>query len=136
MITDGDIKLANRRAQARRAKYPAAVAVRYDETAGKIVVSLANGVDISFPPDAAQGLEGAKPAELREVEVTGAGTGIYFPKLDADLYVPGLVEGVMGTRKWMASRLGAAGGSARTPEKSAASRANGKLGGRPRKTRT
>lgn len=135
MITDKDIERANRRGQARKAKYPAAVAARYDEAANKIVVSLANGVDISFPPGAAQGLEHAMPSQFKDMEVTGAGTGIYFPGLDADLYVPGLIDGVMGTQNWMAARLGAAGGAARTPEKSAASRENGKLGGRPRKTR-
>jgi hypothetical protein len=135
MITDKDIERANRRAQARKAKYPAAVAARYDDATNKVVVSLANGVDISFPPSAAQGLDGATPSQLRGVEVTGAGTGIFFPELDADLYVPGLIEGVMGTRKWMAARLGAAGGATRSPEKSAASRANGKLGGRPKKAR-
>jgi hypothetical protein len=135
MITDKDIERANRRGQARKAKYPAAAAVRYDEAANKVVVSLANGVDISFPPSAAQGLEHATPSQLKDVEVTGAGTDIHFRELDADLYVPGLIEGVMGTRKWMAERLGAAGGAVRTPEKSAASRENGKLGGRPRKTR-
>lgn len=135
MITDKDIERANRRGQARKAKYPAAVAVRYDDATSKIVVSLANGVDISFPPSAAQGLDEATPSQLRDVEVTGAGTGIFFPELDADLYVPGLIEGVMGTRKWMAARLGAAGGATRSPEKSAASRANGKLGGRPKKAR-
>lgn len=133
MITDKDIERANRRGQARKAKYPAAVAVRYDDATNKVVVSLANGVDISFPPNAAQGLDEATPSQLRDVEVTGAGTGIFFPELDADLYVPGLIEGVMGTRKWIAARLGAAGGAVRTPEKSAASRANGKLGGRPKK---
>jgi hypothetical protein len=135
MITDKDIELANRRGQARKAKYPAAVSARFDEAAGKVVVSLVNGVDISFPPSAAQGLEGAKPSELREVEITGAGTGVHFPKLDADLYVPGLIEGLMGTRAWMAARLGSAGGSARSPEKSAASRENGRLGGRPKKAK-
>ncbi|MEQ1617173.1 MAG: DUF2442 domain-containing protein [Terricaulis sp.] len=134
MITDKDIERANRRGQARKAKYPPAVAARYDKAAAKVVISLANGVDISFPPSAAQGLEGATPSKLREVEVTGAGAGIYFPKLDADLYVPGLIEGVMGTRKWMASRLGAAGGKVKSPDKAAASRRNGKLGGRPRKS--
>lgn len=133
MINDKDIEDANRRGQARKAKYPAAVAARYDDATNKVVVSLANGVDISFPPSAAQGLDEATPSQLREVEVTGAGTGIFFPELDADLYVPGLIEGVMGTRKWIAARLGAAGGAVRTPEKSAASRANGKLGGRPKK---
>ena len=133
MITDKDIERANRRGQARKAKYPAAVAARYDDATNKVVVSLANGVDISFPPSAAQGLDEATPSQLRDVEVTGAGTGIFFPELDADLYVPGLIEGVMGTRKWMAARLGAAGGATRSPEKSAASRENGKLGGRPKK---
>jgi hypothetical protein len=136
MITDKDIERANRRGQARKAKYPAAVAARYDDATNKVVVSLANGVDISFPPSGAQGLEGATPSQLRDVEVTGAGTGIFFPQLDADLYVPGLIEGVMGTRKWMAARLGAAGGATRSPEKSAASRENGKLGGRPRKVQS
>lgn len=133
MITDKDIERANRRGRARKAKYPAALAARYDGTANKVVVSLANGVDISFPPSAAQGLEKATPRQLRDVEVAAAGAGIYFPKLDADLYVPGLIEGVMGTRKWMASRLGAAGGKAKSPDKAAASRRNGKLGGRPRR---
>jgi hypothetical protein len=135
MITDKDIELANRRGQARKAKYPAAVSAHFDEAAGKVVVSLMNGVDISFPPSAAEGLEGAKPSELREVEITGAGTGVHFPRLDADLYVPGLIEGLMGTRAWMAARLGSAGGSARSPEKSTASRENGRLGGRPKKAK-
>ena len=41
----------------------------------------------------------------------------------------------MGSRQWMASRMGKAGGSASTPAKAQASRANGKLGGRPKKPR-
>jgi len=133
MITDRNIAHANRRGGERKARYPAALTARYDGDANKIVLTLANGVDISFPANAAQGLEAATPAQLRDVDVTGAGTGLHFPQLDADLYVPGLLQGLLGTRKWMAAQLGAAGGAARTPEKAAASRANGKLGGRPRK---
>ncbi len=110
------------------------VAARYDKAAAKVVISLANGVDISFPPSAAQGLEHATPSQLRDVEVTGAGTGVFFPKLDADLHVPGLIEGVMGTHKWMAARLGAAGGKSKWADKAAAARRNGKLGGRPKKS--
>ena len=134
MITDKDIERANHRGQARKAKYPTAVAARYDKAAAKVVISLANGVDISFPPSAAQGLEHATPSQLRDVEVTGAGTGVFFPKLDADLHVPGLIEGVMGTHKWMAARLGAAGGKSKSADKAAAARRNGKLGGRPKKS--
>jgi hypothetical protein len=54
--------------------------------------------------------------------------------VDADLYVPGLLEGFLGSKAWMASRLGRMGGRSQSKGKQAASRANGKLGGRPRKT--
>jgi hypothetical protein len=59
--------------------------------------------------------------------------GIHFPTLDADLYVPALLEGVRGSKSWMAAQLGAAGGRTRTAAKAMASRENGKRGGRPRK---
>jgi len=105
----------------------------YDAKSRKIVVSLANGVDLAFPPAIAEGLEEARASQLGQIEVTAAGTGIHFPKLSTDLYVPGLIEGAMGSRKWMAARLGTQGGRARTPQKAAASRENGKRGGRPKK---
>lgn len=67
------------------------------------------------------------------IEVEALGLGIHFPKLDADLYVPALLEGVLGSKRWMAAQLGAAGGRARSAAKAGASRENGKRGGRPRK---
>jgi hypothetical protein len=88
---------------------------------------------LSFSPRDTQGLENAKPSQLEEIEISPSGFGIYFPKLDADLYVPGLLEGFLGSQKWMASRLGQAGGRSRSRAKRAASKANGRLGGRPRK---
>jgi len=45
-----------------------------------------------------------------------------------------LLEGLLGSKRWMASRLGQMGGVSRSPAKRAAARANGKLGGRPRKS--
>lgn len=134
-LTDEEFERANKRAQARKAKFPAARSAHYDKVRGKVVVVLANDVELAFPPASAQGLENATAAQLKDIQVCAAGSGLYFPKLDADLYVPALLEGVMGSRKWMAARLGAKGGSARSSEKSAASRENGRLGGRPRSTR-
>jgi hypothetical protein len=61
------------------------------------------------------------------------GLGLHFPKLDADLYLPALLDGWLGSRRWMAARMGERGGRARSAAKRTASRANGKLGGRPRK---
>jgi hypothetical protein len=47
--------------------------------------------------------------------------------------VPALLEGVLGSKRWMAAQLGAAGGRTRSAANAAASRENGKRGGRPAK---
>jgi len=41
------------------------------------------------------------------------GLGLHWPKLDADVYVPALLQGVFGSKQWMAAQLGAVGGKAR-----------------------
>jgi hypothetical protein len=124
---------ATRRANERRATEPSATAARYDRRRGRIIVSLSNGVELAFPPAIAQGLEKAKAQDLADIEISPSGFGIHFPKLDTHLYLPALLRGVFGSKSWMASQLGAAGGSARSFAKAAAARANGKRGGRPRK---
>ena len=55
------------------------------------------------------------------------------PVIDADLYLPALLDGFLGSKTWMAARMGQVGGRATTQAKQAAARANGRLGGRPRK---
>lgn len=124
---------ANRRARGLQASMPRVVSARYDRKSGRIVIQLSSHLDVSFSPRDAQGLEKATPSQLREIEITPSGFGIHFPKLDADLYLPAILAGFLGSRKWMASRLGAAGGKSRSVAKQAASRANGRLGGRPKK---
>jgi len=133
MVTEIQFEQANRRAAEMRAANPGAVAAKYDRTRGCIVVDLSNGLQISFNPSIAQGLENAVPAQLNEIKVSPSGFGIYFPKLDVDLYIPSLLEGVCGSKRWMAARLGTAGGQSRSTAKMEAARANGKLGGRPKR---
>jgi Protein of unknown function (DUF2442)/Domain of unknown function (DUF4160) len=127
-----NFELANQRARRMGTTIPKAVSAHYDRKSGRIVIELSSRLIVSFSPRDAQGLEHARPSQLEEIEISPSGFGIHFPKLDADLYVPGLLEGFLGSRKWMATRLGQAGGQSRSRAKKAASRANGKLGGRPR----
>jgi hypothetical protein len=126
-------KLANKRAKAQQASFPRAIAARYDRENGRVVIRLSSNLDVSFSPRDAQGLEKATPSQLDEIEISPSGFGIHFPKLDADLYLPAILQGFLGSRKWMASRLGQAGGKSKSATKRKASRVNGKLGGRPRK---
>ena len=135
MNEQGSVKAANARAAARLAINPTVVAARYDRRVGQIVVALSSGLEIAFKPHDAQGLEAARPAQLTGIEISPSGLGLHFTALDADLYLPALLEGFLGSRKWMASALGKAGGQAATKQKAAAARANGRLGGRPRKAR-
>ncbi len=114
------------------ARCPRAIAAHYDRRSGRIAIRLDSKLDVSFSPRDAQGLEDGTPAELADIEVLPPGLGLHWPKLDADLYVPALLAGIMGSRKWMAARLGRVGGKSKSPAKRAASRANGRLGGRPK----
>lgn len=133
MATD-NFERANQRARSLQADIPKATSAYYDAKSNHVVINLSSKLTLSFSPRDAQGLENAKPSQLDEVEISPSGFGIYFPKLDADLFVPGLLEGFLGSKKWMAARLGQLGGQSRSKAKKAASRANGKLGGRPRRT--
>ncbi len=126
-------ELAKERGEARLAGVRA-VGSRFDGERRMIFVELSNGLEIGFSPEMAEGLEGASAEALGMCEITPAGMGIHFPLLDADIYVPGLLEGLTGSRKWAASAMGKAGGLSRSFEKSAAARENGKRGGRPRKS--
>ena len=112
---------------------PAATAARYDRKSRRVQVKLGSGMELTFSPQNVQGLENAKPAQLSKIEISPSGFGLHFPKLDADIYLPALLEGILGSKKWMAARLGAVGGLKTSIAKKRAARANGKLGGRPKK---
>ena len=133
MEFDEQIERANRRAEELEASHPRAVSARYDKSMGQIVVHLSSRIDVAFSPRDAEGLEGATPAQLEPIEISPSGFGIHFPKLDADLYLPALLEGFLGSKRWMAGRLGAVGGRSKSAAKVSAARKNGRAGGRPRK---
>ena len=132
-ISEAEFEAATRRTERLRERHSYAVRAYYDRARNRVVIELANGVEIAFDPHRVQGLEDAAPADLEDIEITPAGLGLYFPKRDADFTLAGLLAGVFGTRKWMAARLGATGGQVKSEKKREASRNNGKLGGRPKR---
>jgi hypothetical protein len=132
VITEEDFAQAEERMRAlRQAGY--AVNARYDRRTARIAIGLNTGVQVAVPVRLIEGLAGAPAQDLAEIEISPTGLGLHWPKLDADVYVPALLQGVFGPRRWMARQLGASGGRSRSQAKVAAARANGRKGGRPRK---
>jgi hypothetical protein len=130
--TDAEIDAAIARAKVYDQYRPKAVAAKYRAKDDAIVVKLATGVELAIPRKLMQGLENATARQLGKVEIDDFGSLLHWESLDVDHYVPGLIDGEFGTRKWM-SEAGKIGGLARTDAKRAAARKNGRKGGRPKR---
>lgn len=129
-----DVKIDEAMARGASDPTPAVVGARYEAATGKVIVDLENGCAFMFPARRAEGLGDASDEQLAQVEVQGV-TGLHWEELDVDLSVPHLLEGLFGTRAFMNRERGRRGGQAHSAAKAAAARANGALGGRPRKFR-
>jgi Protein of unknown function (DUF2442) len=98
-----------------------------------LILKLSDGHRHVIPREELEGLQSATRQQIANVEILGNGTGLHWPALDLDHYVPSLLRQVYGTKHWMA-QIGRVGGSAQSPAKKKAARANGLKGGHPSQT--
>ena len=98
----------------KREDFPYAVAAAYFPAIKRILIKLNTGIEIAIVPEDYQTLEHAKPSELKKIEITPSGDALIFPKLNDGLYLPGLMEGLFGTKRWMANKAKRAPSAART----------------------
>lgn len=109
--------------------------VEYDRQRDLIVFYFTNGSQFAVPPDLIQGLQEATVEQLKDVWLDRAGLSVHWPSLDADFNILGLVQGIFGTKDWMAE-IGRQGGKQTSEAKRRSSRENGKKGGRPKSNRS
>ncbi len=100
MATYDEHEEAVQQGQALYRDLPRAVSARFEEKLGLIFVELSSGYLIAFSPERAEDLNGVSAENLGKIEITPPGSGIYFPLIDADLWVPGLARGIFGTERW------------------------------------
>lgn len=133
VTTDTEIDRAVARAQRLRNE-PLVTGVEYKPGPGLdlLILKLSDGRRHLIPREDLQGLRSATKEEIARVEILGGGTGLHWPELDVDLYVPSLLRGIYGNRRWMA-KIGRRGGLAQSAAKKRAARANGQKGGRPQR---
>jgi Protein of unknown function (DUF2442) len=133
ITTDEEIDKALSRAQTEDDD-PRAISVEYRPGHGLdlLILKMSDGQRVCIPRENLQGLQDATKQQLANIEILGNGTGLHWPDLDVDLYVPALLQHIYGNRSWMA-QLGRRGGSAKTVAKAEAAKANGLKGGRPKR---
>ena len=133
VTSDAEIDRAIQRAKDLRDE-PRVTEVEYRPGPGLdlLILKMSDGHRHVIPREDLQGLHSATKEQIARVEILGSGTGLHWPELDVDFYVPGLLRGVYGNKKWMAE-IGRRGGSVKSAAKKRAARANGLKGGRPRR---
>lgn len=99
-LTDEEIRRADADMHERLRSGSSAASARFDIERSEIVVELRNGGEFRFSTQAAEGLSGAQAEALQDIEISPTGLGLHWPQLDADLYLPALMDGVTGSAGW------------------------------------
>ena len=110
---------------------PRAVSASYQN--GEVTVRLMSGWSFSFDPRRYKFLKNATDEELSDVKPLGFGFALEWESIDQHLGVGSLVLDLIG-HKYLNVETARRRGEATSEKKKTASRANGKLGGRPKKT--
>ena len=132
VTTESEIVLAIERAKSLQNE-PRVTDVEYRPGPGLdlLILKMSDGRRHMIPREDLQGLQSATKEQIARVEILGNGTGLHWPALNLDYYVPSLVRHIYGNKRWMAE-IGRSGGSVKSTAKKRAARVNGLKGGRPR----
>lgn len=94
-------------------------------------LQLPSGAEVRVPIRRMRSLKVLSDEQVADVRVVSGGRTLLWPGVGVSIDVEGLLEAVTGMQTLKAAQR--KGGSARSPVKTSASRANGAKGGRPRK---
>ena len=90
-----------KRGEERRRTEPRALSAVYNRAGNLLVLELHNGLTLLVPCAMLQGLRGASPDLLAEIELWSDGAALHWEKLDADFLVESLLLGSFGGKTWM-----------------------------------
>ena len=130
-LTDRQIEAQIDAASARQSKIdavePRACKVTFADD--RFTLYFTNGASFSFLAESIEAIATLPSEVLATVELTPSGKGLRWDEPDIDLSIQSLLLGIFGSKGWMKE----IGGKSTSEKKKAASRANGKKGGRPKK---
>lgn len=89
---------ARARGEARRKDPWAVVDARYDRRSETVILMFGSGASMTIPRGVIPGLECEPVSALETLVLSPAGDVLRWPLLDADVYLPGLVERAFGNQ--------------------------------------
>ena len=111
---------------------PRAEKVLFDRNGKTLVIYFINGSVFSCPINLIESVSELEIEIIEQVKLTPNKKGLRWETADINLSIQGLLLGIFGTKSWM-KEIASKGGKSKSERKKAASRENGKKGGRPRK---
>ena len=130
LISDAEFERQLREAKKRPVTEPEAKTARYAK--GLVNVELASGWNFSFDPRRFSEFKKATEEDLKAISLLGRYTLACEP-LDVHISIGGIIVELLGDR-FINSEVNRRRGSVTSEKKRSASKINGKLGGRPKKT--
>ena len=129
-ISDKEFERQLREAKKKPVSEPEAIAARYEN--GRVFVELASGWNFNFNPRDFEEFALATETDLKTIGLWGRYT-LACQSLDVHIGIGAIILQLIG-EKFLASELSRRRGQIKSDKKQNASRTNGKLGGRPKKS--
>lgn len=133
-LTEEMLDAAIKRGEARQAGSLQAVSVTFENPS--LVIRFEDGSGVLLPVSQYPEFEGFEADDYASLTVDFAGTALCHEGKDLDVSISGMISASPSLMRMAASVVASRNGRQSSAAKSEAARANGKKGGRPRKTDT
>ena len=130
-ITDEELEQIRKETSQRNETEPRLNVVRFDPGSQTFAMEFKSGADLKAPLSLFSCFKNADPNKIANAKIVSHGSAVHWDELDVQMTTVSIINQVFGIKSLAENARKA--GRKTSPAKTAAARANGAKGGRPRK---